>query len=228
MLHGLITGSMPDPATPDDHGGFRGTASYSAVLTAKGRMVTDLRAFSLAGPEERLLLEVPSTGAEAFAAHFGRFVPPRMARWTDLSDATAMLTVMGPDAPGLLAESMRPSLSGALTSMAELEYFQLDGPAAEDVGQGAPGEPRLGALIVRTADVAVPAFDIFIDEDRAPELLERFVLSGAVPIEGNVWETLRVEAGRPAFGVDMLDDTLPPEAGIQDRAIDHTKGCYTG
>jgi folate-binding protein YgfZ len=43
-----------------------------------------------------------------------------------------------------------------------------------------------------------------------------------------VWSTLRVEAGRPAFGSDMDADTLPPEAGIDRRAIDHTKGCYTG
>jgi folate-binding protein YgfZ len=26
----------------------------------------------------------------------------------------------------------------------------------------------------------------------------------------------------------MNEDTLPPEAGIEDRAIDHKKGCYTG
>jgi folate-binding protein YgfZ len=26
----------------------------------------------------------------------------------------------------------------------------------------------------------------------------------------------------------MDEDTLPPEAGIEDRAIDHEKGCYTG
>src|SRR5205807_1470292 len=39
---------------------------------------------------------------------------------------------------------------------------------------------------------------------------------------------LRVEAGRPKFGVDMDTDTIPLEAGIEDRAISLTKGCYVG
>jgi folate-binding protein YgfZ len=41
-------------------------------------------------------------------------------------------------------------------------------------------------------------------------------------------EVCRVESGRPRFGVDMTDDTIPLEAGIEDRAISLTKGCYVG
>ena len=32
----------------------------------------------------------------------------------------------------------------------------------------------------------------------------------------------------PRFGVDMDADTIPLEAGIEDRAISQTKGCYVG
>ena len=35
-------------------------------------------------------------------------------------------------------------------------------------------------------------------------------------------------SGPPAFGVDMDEDTIPLEAGIEDRAISLTKGCYVG
>ena len=231
MLLGLITGRVPEPAAPDDHGGTRGSGAYSAVLTAKGRMVTDLRVFSLAGPEERLLLDVPAAGAEALGAHFTHFVPPRMATRSDFSGATAMLTVMGPDAAGLIAELIPACLPESLQSMGELAYVQRMWPGPEDPATDVPAaadEARLGILIVRTADVAVSAFDVFVDAPRATGLLQQLVSSGAVPVEQDVWETLRVEAGRPAFGIDMLDDTLPPEAGIGDRAIDHAKGCYTG
>ena len=41
-------------------------------------------------------------------------------------------------------------------------------------------------------------------------------------------EAARIEAGYPIFGVDMTDDTIPLEAGIEDRAISMTKGCYVG
>src|SRR4029079_8862172 len=41
-------------------------------------------------------------------------------------------------------------------------------------------------------------------------------------------EAARIEAGYPVFGVDMTDDTIPLEAGIEDRALSMSKGCYVG
>jgi tRNA-modifying protein YgfZ len=41
-------------------------------------------------------------------------------------------------------------------------------------------------------------------------------------------DVTRIEAGRPKFLVDMTADTIPLEAGIEDRAISLTKGCYVG
>ena len=49
---------------------------------------------------------------------------------------------------------------------------------------------------------------------------------GVVAIDHQTTETLRIEAGRPLFGVDMDEDTIPLEAGIEDRAINFSKGCY--
>jgi len=41
-------------------------------------------------------------------------------------------------------------------------------------------------------------------------------------------ESIRVDAGRPLFGVDMTDQTIPLEAGLLERAISTGKGCYVG
>ncbi len=41
-------------------------------------------------------------------------------------------------------------------------------------------------------------------------------------------ECVRIEAGIPRFGVDMDGDTIPQEAGINERAVSFTKGCYIG
>ena len=41
-------------------------------------------------------------------------------------------------------------------------------------------------------------------------------------------EAARIEAGYPLFGIDMTADTIPLEAGIEERAISFTKGCYVG
>ena len=41
-------------------------------------------------------------------------------------------------------------------------------------------------------------------------------------------ECVRIEAGIPRYGLDMDGDTIPQEAGINDRAVSFTKGCYVG
>ena len=44
----------------------------------------------------------------------------------------------------------------------------------------------------------------------------------------DTYEVIRIERGVPRFLADMNDDTIPLEAGIEDRAISFTKGCYVG
>ena len=41
-------------------------------------------------------------------------------------------------------------------------------------------------------------------------------------------ERLRIEAGTPFYGRELDDRVLPAEAGLEDRAISFTKGCYPG
>jgi folate-binding protein YgfZ len=41
-------------------------------------------------------------------------------------------------------------------------------------------------------------------------------------------DILRIERGRPRFGIDMSQANLPAEAGIVERAVSFTKGCYIG
>jgi folate-binding protein YgfZ len=41
-------------------------------------------------------------------------------------------------------------------------------------------------------------------------------------------EILRIESGRPRLGYELGDDVIPQEAGINERAISFTKGCYVG
>jgi folate-binding protein YgfZ len=51
---------------------------------------------------------------------------------------------------------------------------------------------------------------------------------GAVLLAADTVEALRVEAGEPAFLVDMGDDTIPLEAGIETKAVSFLKGCFPG
>jgi folate-binding protein YgfZ len=51
---------------------------------------------------------------------------------------------------------------------------------------------------------------------------------GVEPVSGEAAECLRVESGRPRLGIDFGGDTIPEEAGLNERAVSFTKGCYVG
>ena len=44
----------------------------------------------------------------------------------------------------------------------------------------------------------------------------------------DAYEAVRIEAGVPAMGRELDEGTIPAEAGIVDRAVSFTKGCFTG
>jgi folate-binding protein YgfZ len=48
------------------------------------------------------------------------------------------------------------------------------------------------------------------------------------PIDAVELERMRIEAGTPRFGREIDDRVLPAEAGLLERAISFTKGCYPG
>jgi folate-binding protein YgfZ len=51
---------------------------------------------------------------------------------------------------------------------------------------------------------------------------------GVEPVSEEAAECLRIESGRPRFLYDVGTDTIPQEAGLNDRAVSFTKGCYVG
>ena len=51
---------------------------------------------------------------------------------------------------------------------------------------------------------------------------------GVEEVSGEAVECLRVESGRPRYGIDLGEDTIPQEAGLNERAVSFSKGCYVG
>ena len=205
MLHGILTNRIPEP--PGEAG--TGEAVYGAILTPKGRMVTDLTTLWLgAGEGEGLGLDVATRGHAAVLGHFTRFLPPRFARVDDLSDRTGLLTLVGPGADAVVRH-----------------VFGTDSAADYALVGGGPMD---GGLVVARGVEQVPSWNVWTPAAEMGDLWRRLETCGAVPVGWAVWETLRIEAGLPAFGADMDETTIPVEAGLVDRAFDHDKGCYTG
>lgn len=238
MLKGLLTnrlpsglrrlgwspGALPGEESPGERspaaaGAAAGEVVYSALLTPKGRMVTDMRVFlSL---EHGYLLDLPAAGEEGAMAHFKKHVPPRLAAVEAAPGEIAVLTLLGPRGAAVLAERLServdpPKMARALEAL-------------EEGGELVLRDTPFGAIrVTRNGDLGTRAWDVLSRPGRAEELEAELEAAGAECATERTLETLRIEKGRPAFGLDMDERTLPVEAGIQERAIDYTKGCYTG
>jgi folate-binding protein YgfZ len=105
--------------------------------------------------------------------------------------------------------------------------LSLIGPGADALAAEAPPPAEhsftdSGAgLWVRT-DLGL---DVLCGRQRADELRAELRVE---EVSEEAAECLRIESGRPRLGIDMDADTMPQEAGINERAVDFEKGCYIG
>ena len=179
-----------------------GTGMYAALLTPQGRMISDMRVFELG---EAVLLDLPAAQTPRVASHLADFIFSEDAVVEDVSASTGHLLVIGPGAAKALGTGpLRP--------------YEIRQTALGGVEITAAGHDELG----------VPAIDVFAAAAAQDALLGLLAAAGVATATDETVEVLRVEAGTPRFGVDMNEDTIPLEAGIEDRAISLTKGCYVG
>jgi folate-binding protein YgfZ len=102
------------------------------------------------------------------------------------------------------------------------------GPRALDLMTRAGFAAGPDLAVFASDDAGVDGYDVFVDRASAARVREALVKAGAVPVAAADVETVRVERGRPRWGADMDSETIPLEAGLEDRAISRTKGCYVG
>jgi len=80
----------------------------------------------------------------------------------------------------------------------------------------------------RNDRLGVPGYDVVCPADRAAWHWGHWVERGARPAGLRAEDTLRVEAGTPAWGSDVDENTFAPDVGRTRQAICYTKGCYLG
>lgn len=100
------------------------------------------------------------------------------------------------------------------------------GPSAERAIETVVGIDPL--VVYRAAAVEPPLFDLYVRDADAGRLRDALAAAGAVSVGADAAEAFRIEAAIPRWGLDLDEDTIPLEAGIEGRAISFTKGCYVG
>ena len=101
-------------------------------------------------------------------------------------------------------------------------------------------EPGAGEALVQFLDrmrfmsrvEVVPVDDRFVigrwADGLVTELVPDLTAVPGTPVGVLAWEALRIAAGRPRFGSDTDDRTIPNEVGLLGSAVHLDKGCYRG
>ncbi len=177
-----------------------GAGCYAAFLTNKGKMLGDLRILDTG---DELLLDTERSALQQLFNTIRRGTIGYDAELHKRTLERGLLSLIGPAAAAVSGATELPADEHAHQSL--------------ELG-GVP------VLAIRT-DVGV---DLLCDAARTDELRRALLEAGARDVSEATAECVRIERGRPRYGVELDDSVIPQEAGLNDRAVSFTKGCYVG
>jgi folate-binding protein YgfZ len=177
-----------------------GHGRYAALLTHKGKMLSDLRVLDLG---DELLLSCERAGLQELFNMIRRY---KLGSDVEVHKRTlemGELSLIGPRSR-------------------ELAGADALGPAEHDNVRA-----RIGGndVVLVATDRGV---DVFCDAEATEGVRGALLAAGAAEVTEAAAEVVRVESGRPRYGVDLDENVIPQEAGLNERAVSFTKGCYVG
>lgn len=188
-----------------------GEGMYAAILTVKGRMLSDMRVYR--GKESVLLDLEPGLNLKV-GEILKRYRLSYKANIDDITESMGLLSVHGPRARMLLNEA---------TGVESLPVGELGHVSAVIGGRD--------VTVVKVGRTGGEGYDIYAPADSLSDiwsfLTDRGKAYGILPVGRAVLDALRIEAGIPVYGIDMDEETIPIEAGIW-SALSFEKGCYVG
>jgi len=205
FLHGQVTNDIKTLR--------QGEGCYSALVTAKGRMQSDLFIYNLG---EELLLDFEPGLSALVAQRLEKYIVADDVQVVDVAPLYGLVSVQGP-----LAEQVIK----ALALFPECPPNPLRVSKVNDV--------NLGELcLVNQPRLDTAGFDLFVPNACLAAVADKMI-AATRSVGGRVcgWQAMemaRIEAGIPRFGVDMDETNFPQESGIAARAVSYTKGCYIG
>lgn len=203
FLHGMVT-NLVQELNPSE-------GNYSCHLNTQGHIIAD---FHLLAMPDHFLLETNSSLAEPLRASLEKYIIADDVELSDFRDKLSALSVQGPEAGKLLTAAGASSLPAA-------EY----GHAWTDLDE-------TPVLIVKLSETGEEGFRLIFVPANAERIWQALTANQDEvpwrPAGHAALNVLRTEAGIPWYGAELTEQTLPPEARIEQRAINYDKGCYLG
>lgn len=178
-----------------------GSGCYAAFLTPKGKMLGDVRILATG---DELLLD------------------------TERSALQAVFNLVRRGLVGFKAELHKRTLERALVSLVGPQSASVAGMTGlQDAPEHAHVETTLGNVRARAIRTDV-GIDLLCNSDALGPIQIVLRDLGARDVAEEAVECLRAERGRPRYGIDLDDTVIPEEAGLNERAVSFSKGCYVG
>lgn len=199
FLNGLITNDMKTLAL--------NSWMPAAFANVQGRLLAAVR---IMHRNDGYLIDTESVTREKVVGMLDRFTLAGDFKVTDVSDQTASLSIQGQKSADVMAGMFGDEIRGLARNQVASAHFN-----------------GLDVSVIRATHTGEDGFDLFVDANAAGRLSDALVAGGAILIDDDITETLRIEAGIPNYGVDMDDTTIVTETNLDD-AVSFTKGCYLG
>lgn len=172
-----------------------GQVHYSVLLREDGTIVDDLLVYRFA---DHLMLVINAGNRDKDIAHLSAHMKGFDCTMEDVSDATALLAIQGPQAPAVVASLSDVRLDGVKY------YWFTEGNVA-----GVP------CIISRTGYTGELGFELYFDAAHATAMWDAVMAAGRVtPCGLGARDTLRLEAGLCLYGHELDDQVTPLEAGL--------------
>jgi tRNA-modifying protein YgfZ len=185
--------------TSDVEGLEPGDGQYAALLDRKGHMQADMRV--LRPSAEEIWLDTEPGALARVLRHLTMYSIGREVEVVDATAERAILSLIGPRSVEIAGCAALPEDSCETTKVGGVECLAVGTDGGIDLIAATAGRGRL---------------------------IEALLAAGAVAVSAEAAEILRIEAGTPRYGAEMGAETMPAEAGIVERAVSFTKGCYIG
>jgi folate-binding protein YgfZ len=177
-----------------------GHGCYAAFLTPKGKMLGDVRVLDV---RDELLLDTERVALQELFNMIRRFSIGYDVQLHKRTLESGLLSLLGPMSDEVLGH---PRLSSGENFHREIEFAGIR------------------ARAIRT-DLGI---DLLCDAADTAALTGALERAGAEPVSEEAADCVRVEHGRPRYGIDLDDTVIPQEARLNARAVSFTKGCYVG
>lgn len=189
-----------------------GRGAYAALLNAQGKILADMSVYIFANT---ILLETEAGLEKKVITLLQKLHVTEDVAFRDVTQDWVLISIQGPKSDALIGALIHGPV------MVEQEFDNTNFMIQD-----------IPATLIRRSVTGEKGFHFLTSKENGEIIVKRILevgkLYGIKPVGAGAYEILRIEAGIPRYGIDMDENVMLPETGLETVAASETKGCYPG